>query len=69
MDRQASDSPCHLITDEEVERYVMGRLRNDAVAEHLGNCPKCASRVATTREYVALIKAAFKEYIRSENRS
>ena len=47
----------------------MGRLRNDAVAEHLGDCPKCASRVATTREYVALIKAAFKKNLRSENRT
>jgi hypothetical protein len=68
-DRQASESPCHLITDEEVELYVMGRLRNDAMAEHLGTCPKCASRVATTREHVALMKAAFKEIIRSEKRA
>jgi anti-sigma factor RsiW len=67
--RPASESRCPRITDEEVELYVMGRLQNDAMAEHLGSCPKCASRVATIREHVALMKAALNEILRPEKRA
>ena len=52
---------CEDISDHELELYVMGKLRDDAMRSHLDGCATCAARIAECRDYIAAMKKALRE--------
>jgi hypothetical protein len=52
---------CADIDDDAIELYAMGKLQDSALVEHLGSCEMCAQRLASAREYIALMKRALED--------
>jgi len=53
----------HAIDAETIELYVMGRLDNPEICDHLNTCEICEPRVAECRELIKQLKISLREMI------
>ena len=54
---------CDLVDDDRLELYVMGRLDDPGLSEHLETCERCQARAVEAREYVRDLKRGLEEYL------
>jgi anti-sigma factor RsiW len=68
MPRHAHTPPSPELSAEELERYLMGHIREEAeltrVTNHLIDCPACAQRARATAAYIRTMREALQEFER-----
>ena len=59
------------LSDEDLERYLMGHVRDEAVLtrmeDHLLGCPSCAERSEAIADYICTMKEALRQFERESS--
>jgi len=66
MPRHAYISTASELSDEDLEQYLLGHIREEAellqVEKHLVACPECAQRAAAMADYIATMRKALRQF-------
>ena len=60
---------CGLIDDDTIELYVMGRMDDPVIREHLDTCEGCQARVIEAREYIQDMRRGLEEFRKQRNKT
>ena len=66
---EGRESPPCGIDDDTIELHTMGKLRDEAVREHIQTCKVCTGRVAEHASWIAGLKQALREHQNTESPS